>query len=193
MLVKKIPQLLKPLASGKMVFLWFLLAHAVLLCMMTFTFPKINTRLGTEAFDLKPLGYSVTEATQMLEHLDASTVKLYLMPQLFLFDILYPLLLALFLSTLTLRLANLTGKQYHTVVFSGIILPFLAMIFDYTENILIALMITDPGNASPELIRSASTFTILKGVCTTLSWLVMLTLGFLWLYCLVRSRQRQPL
>ena len=61
----------------------------------------------TQAFDLKTFGYSQEEATLMIQNLDKSTIDFYIFPQLLLLDILYPILLALFLSTLIIRLSNL--------------------------------------------------------------------------------------
>lgn len=181
-------RMLYALASARMVFLWFLLSHGVLLCMMIFTFPKINTRLGTEAFDLRPLGYSVPQAMEMLERLDAETVRLYLFPQLYLFDVLYPLLLALFLSTFVIRLTKDSEKRSRFLVFAGIALPFLAALFDYTENLMITLMITDPGNASPQLIRTSSVFTVLKSMSTSLAWGIILIAGGFRLYSWLTRR-----
>lgn len=184
----KFYQVLNRLASPTKLLLWFLSAHLVLLCMMIFTFPKINARLGTEAFDLRPLGYTVPEAMQILQELDPATVQLYLFPQLFLFDVLYPMLLALFLSTLMVRLANLTEKQNTLLVRIGITLPFFAMIFDYSENLLIAQMITDPVHVSSGLIKTSSAFTLLKGIFTASSWVVTGTLAWFRLKGYLRKR-----
>lgn len=154
----------------------FFLSHAILLLMLLFTFPHINAKLGTEAFDLKTFGYSQEEAIRMLQNLDKVTIDFYIFPQLFLLDFLYPILLALFLSTLIVRLSNLIKiNGYH--VFSNLfILPFIAMIFDYIENVMITLMLINPINVTPEVIKTASICTQLKGTFTTLSWFVILIL-----------------
>jgi hypothetical protein len=159
----------------------FLLSHTVLLLMMLFTFPQINAKFDTQAFDLKTFGYSQAEATMMLRNLDQSTIDLYLFPQLFLLDILYPILLALFLSTLIIRLSNLINANQNHVFSSLFMLPFIAMFIDYFENILISLMITNPTNVSSKVIKAASIFTQMKGGFTTLSWLVILILLGIWL------------
>ena len=169
------------MASKKGITALFLLSHTVLLLMMLFTFPRINAKFGTQAFDLKTFGYSQSEATMMLRHLDQSTIDLYLFPQLFLLDILYPILLALFLSTLIIRLSNLTKINQNHVFSSLFVLPFIAMFIDYFENIMISLMITNPINVSSEVIKTASLFTQMKGGFTTLSWLVILILLGIWL------------
>jgi hypothetical protein len=156
---------------------------------MLFTFPRINAKFGTKAFDLKPFGYSESEATMMLQNLDQSTIDLYLFPQLFLFDILYPVLLALFLSTLIIRLSNLIKINQHHIFSYLFILPFIAMFSDYIENILISLMITNPTAELSVVIKTASIFTLMKGVFTTLSWLVILTLLLSWLINKLKNKK----
>lgn len=159
----------------------FLLSHTVLLLMMLFTFPRINAKLGTQAFDLKTFGYSQSEATMMLRNLDQSTIDFYLFPQLFLLDILYPILLALFLSTTIIRLSNLIKLSRDHAFSNVFMLPFIAMFMDYFENIMISLMITNPTNVSSGVIKTASICTGMKSGFTTLSWLVILTLLVMWL------------
>ena len=181
MIFRKIHNKLERMASKKGITGLFLLSHTVLLLMMLFTFPRINAKFGTQAFDLKTFGYSQSEATMMLRHLDQSTIDLYLFPQLFLLDILYPILLALFLSTLIIRLSNLIKVNQNHVFSSLFVLPFIAMFIDYFENIMISLMITNPINVSSGVIKTASLFTQMKGGFTTLSWLVILILLGIWL------------
>ncbi len=181
MTFKKIHNRLERIASKTGIIGLFLLSHTVLLLMMLFTFPRINAKFGTQAFDLKPFGYSQSEAIMMLRNLDQSTIDLYLFPQLFLLDILYPILLALFLSTLIIRLSNLIKINQNHVFSNLFMLPFIAMLFDYLENIMISLMITNPTNLLSGVIKTANIFTLMKGVFTTLSWLVILILFFDWL------------
>ena len=181
MIFRNIHNKLERIASKKGITTLFLLSHTVLLLMMLFTFPRINAKFGTQAFDLKTFGYSQSEATIMLRHLDQSTIDLYLFPQLFLLDVLYPILLALFLSTLIIRLSNLINVNQNYVFLNLFMLPFITMFIDYFENIMISLMITNPINVSPEVIKTASLFTQMKGGVTTLSWLVILILLGIWL------------
>lgn len=172
---------LNSLASKKGIITLFFLAHIVLLLMMLFTFPVINDKLGTLAFDLKTFGYSYDEVVIMIQNLDDSTIDLYLFPQLFLLDVLYPVLLALFLSTLIVRLMNLIGLRSNFVYSNLFLLPFIAMGIDYLENILIAMMITGTIEISESIVNLSSTFTQLKGLFTTISWLVILGLVVVWL------------
>ncbi len=181
MIFRKIHNKLERMASKTGITALFLLSHTVLLLMMLFTFPRINAKFSTQAFDLKTFGYSQSEATMMLRNLDQSTIDFYLFPQLFLLDILYPILLALFLSTLIIRLSNLIKINQNHVFSNLFMLPFIAMFVDYFENIMISLMITNPTNVSSGVVKTASIFTQMKGGFTTLSWLVILILLVFWL------------
>ena len=144
---------------------------------MTYTFPKINTQIGGAAFDIRPLGYSVSEARSILGNLNSQTIDLYLFPQLTLLDLFYPALLALFLSSFLFRLFNLTKTKKNSTLLMA---PFFAMIFDYLENICIILMITNSAEVSESIIYLSSAFTISKGVFTSFAWIGVLLYSFKW-------------
>ncbi len=172
---------LNRMSSKTGIVILFLLAHLVLILMMVFTFPRINAQFGTQAFDLKTFGYSQEEATSMIQNLDQSTIDFYIFPQLLLLDILYPILLALFLSTLIIRLSNLIELSPNRIYSNLFILPFIAMFIDYLENSMILVMISNPEEISSGLIKVASIFTQMKAAFTTMSWLVILILFVIWL------------
>lgn len=169
------------MTSKKIILSLFFLSHSVLLVMVFFTLPKINEKFGTQAFDLKTFGYSLKEAKVMLENLDQFTIDLYLFPQLFLLDILYPLLLALFLSALIIRLSKLIDIGQGNIFSNLYILPFIGMIMDYFENVMISIMITNIEDISSGIIRMASIFTLIKGMITIICWLVIVSLFTLWI------------
>jgi len=169
------------MASKSGIIALFLLAHSILLAMMIFTFPRINAKMGTEAFDLQTFGYSQIDAMQMIHNLDQATTNFYIFPQLFFLDLLYPLLLALFLSVVIIRLSNLVNINPNRSYSNLFILPFIAMFFDYMENIFIWQMITNLKGLSPSVFKLASIFTQMKGAFTTLSWVVILILIVVWI------------
>ncbi len=166
-------------SSVKYLFYLFLSSHVILLLMMTFTFPRINNQIGTNAFDLKPFGYSVSEASSIVNNLNDPITSLYLFPQLSLLDLLYPFLLALFLSSFQFRLYSITKtkNKVHSIL---LIVPFLAMIFDYLENICIALMITKSVKTSGYFVLLSSIFTLFKGVLTSIAWISILFYSIRW-------------
>lgn len=176
MILSPLKRFLNQTSSKAGIISLLILSQLVFLLMMTYTFPAINAQIGTPAFDLRPLGYSIFEAQAIIQKLDQKTIHLYLFPQLFLLDILYPALLALFLSSLLLRLYGLLGRKQA----SFFLLPFMAMLFDYLENMMITLLITNSVALSEGIVQVASTFTILKGAFTTFSWLLIVVLFTSW-------------
>ncbi len=162
--------------SKTLITLLFMLAIGVLYVMLTVTFPVINSKLGTEAFDLKLLGYEPSEVVIMLDRLDKQTIDYYLFPQLFLLDLVYPILLSLFLSFFILRLlikTNIVNPQ-STIYLSYI--PYGVILFGYIENGLIAHMLIQASNVTVPLIRSASFVTQLKSLFTLVSWIIIIVL-----------------
>ncbi len=166
-------------SSVKYLFFLFLSSHVILFLMMTFTFPRINNQIGSNAFDLMPFGYSVSEARSIVNNLNEPITNLYLFPQLSLLDLLYPFLLALFLSSFLFRLIGITKtkNRVHSIL---LIVPFLAMICDYLENICIILMITKSVETSEYFVLLSSIFTVLKGVLTSFAWLSILFYAIKW-------------
>ena len=179
---------IEEISSRSGVLILFLLAHAVLLIMLLYTFPSINERMEGKAFDLRTFGYSFEEAHFLIGNLDSQTTDFYIFPQLLLLDVLYPLLLALFLSSLIIRLFKLIGVPADSGYTNLYLLPFGAMMFDYLENATIVHMIVDPGSLSSQIVTLASSFTLLKSSLTLLSWILILILCVRWL--LLRFRKK---
>lgn len=178
-------QLLQKTSTTKNIWILFASSHLVLLTMMVFTFPLINHQIETKAFDLQTFGYSVSVAESIVNNLNEQTTQLYLFPQLFLLDLFYPILLSLFLSSLLFRLANNKAKLSALVV----IIPFIAMIFDYSENICVTLMITKSIEVSEWFVFVSSSFTILKSMFTSIAWLAILTYTIKWIILSVKKRK----
>lgn len=179
--------LLQKTSSVKTIIILFICSHLVLLSMMLFTFPKINGQIGTKAFDLQTFGYSVSKAESIVNNLNDQTTQLYLFPQLTFLDLLYPFLLALFLSSLLYRLVNRNSKLKSL----WLIIPFLAMTFDYLENICVILMISKSISISESIVQISSSFTVLKGVLTSIAWLAVITYSIKWFALKVKEKKTQ--
>jgi hypothetical protein len=171
--------LLRRTSSVKNIGILFFASHFVLLLMMLFTFPVINHAIGTKAFDLRTFGYSNSEAQTIVHNLNDHATNIYLFPQLTLLDLLYPFLLALFLSSLLFRLFKLTGEK-SKVASLLLVVPFLAMTFDYFENVCIVLMITQSVKITETMVILSSTFTVLKGVLTSIAWMAIIVYSIKW-------------
>ncbi|WP_282038361.1 hypothetical protein [Saccharicrinis aurantiacus] len=166
--------ILQKTSSLKNLLVLFVCSHLVLLLMMLFIFPSINAQIGTKAFDLQTFGYSASVAASIVDSLNAETTQLYLFPQLLFLDLLYPILLALLQSSLLFRVMNTNSKLGFVVL----LIPFLAMASDYIENILIILMILKAVELSEAFVFVSSSFTLLKGLLTSVAWIAIL-IGFL--------------
>lgn len=154
---------------------------------MLFTFPVINNQIGTKAFDLQPFGYSVSVAKSIVNNLNDYTTQIYLFPQLTFLDVLYPFLLALFLSSLLWRLVH-----RNTPLGKGLlIIPFLAMTFDYLENACIILMISKSVTISKSIVLISSLFTVLKSVLTSISWLAILMYSAKWFILRIKKKNNK--
>lgn len=171
--------LFEKLSTRKNLISLFITSHAVLLAMMIFTFPEINHKISTEAFDLKTFGYSYSEALAILDKLDEQTTNLYIFPQLLLLDILYPFLLTLLLSGLIVKLNSTLKSKLFDYLF---LMPFLILVFDYTENGCILFMLLSNTIPSEAFVLVASTCTTLKSVVTILSWIVIIIQFFSFIF-----------
>lgn len=184
--------LLRKTSSVKRVCFLFIASHLVILSMMLFTFPVINNQIGTKAFDMQSFGYSVSTAESIVNNLNTQTTDLYLFPQLTLLDVLYPFLLALFLSSFIFRLFLIT-KTKNKANSILLIVPFLAMGFDYLENICIILMISKSMEMSESFVLLSSSFTVLKGTLTSIAWFTILMYSIKWLILRINERKnKQP-
>ena len=155
--------------------------------MLIFTFPVINNQIGVKAFDLQSFGYSVSMAELIVNNLNDQTTQLYLFPQLTLLDLFYPFLLALFLSSLLFRIVKRNNKLKLVLL----IIPFLAMIFDYSENICIILMISNSIEVSQSIVFLSSSLTVLKGVLTSIAWIAILIYSIKWLILRIQEKKNR--
>ena len=176
--------LLQKTSSVKRVCILFIASHLVFLSMMLFTFPVINNQIGTKAFDMQSFGYSVSTAESIVNNLNTQTTQLYLFPQLTFLDLLYPLLLALFQSSLLFRFANVNSKLGRLIL----TIPFLAMVFDYSENICVILMISKSIEMSESFVLLSSSFTVLKGTLTSIAWIAILFYSIRWLIMRIKEK-----
>ena len=185
--------LLQKTSSVKRICFLFIASHLIILSMMLFTFPVINNQIGTKAFDMQSFGYSVSTAESIVNNLNTQTTDLYLFPQLTLLDVLYPFLLALFLSSFIFRLFLIT-KTKNKANSILLIVPFLAMGFDYLENTCIILMISKSIEMSESFVLLSSSFTVLKGTLTSIAWLTLLMYSIKWLLLKINEKKnKQPL
>lgn len=165
----------------------FILAFGVLGLMFVFSIGPLNEKIGSPIFDLRPMGYSYEEALYILSQLDDEWRSLYLFPQLFLFDILYPFLLAIAMYYFGKRLLILNNLKFRGPYLFLISIPFWSMIFDYAENTGISLMLQNSGNPSSFLVKISSSFSFLKSSTSTATWIILLGLSIRYMIVTLRK------
>ena len=143
--------------------------------MINVTLSHIEAVSGHVPFDMRPFGYSSTEAAGLLEALGVEGRAYYLSHQIAL-DTLYPAMLAL---TLIATICWFGQRMPNRILVRfGIALSVGSALFDYLENLGIAAMIWNWPEVSVPLVFAASTATIIKSALTTLAVLLTLLAGF---------------
>ncbi|MGK0250496.1 MAG: hypothetical protein ACI910_003265, partial [Oleispira sp.] len=130
-------------------------------------------------FDLSPSGYTFAYASELLSELGAEGRDIYLSTQLPI-DFIYP---GLFSITYSLLLVWLFGKTFiiNSKIYYLALVPFLAGMLDYAENIFIIKMINSFPDMQVTTVKIASTLTILKSSFTML-FFILLIVGFVLLF-----------
>lgn len=156
--------------SLRMVAFWVLVAAtlAVYLAMILWSLPFIAAEAGgLVPFDLRPTGYSVSEARVFLEALSDAGRDHYLVTQHML-DRFYPAMLGatlVFSFWLLIRRALIVGLAALPAI--------LGMVFDYIENARVTTLLT--GDAPTDMqIEAAHMATILKSGFSTVAFVLLL-------------------
>jgi len=163
-------------SSGKLISILFVLTMVVYVAMLSYSIPAVSAFAPEfPLFDLSPSGYSLSYANELLNSLGANGRNLYLSTQLPL-DFLYP---GLFSITYSLMLVWLCSKLFNknSKIYYFALVPFLAGIFDYIENIFIIKMINSFPDLQVTTVKIASIFTVLKS-SFTMFFFVLLIVGF---------------
>jgi len=167
---------------------WILFAVtlAVYLTMILWSLRRIAADAdGLAPLDLRPGGYDLEDATAFLTALSDEGRAFYLGTQHAL-DAVYPALLALTLASAIFLLApKRLGWVRHVLPLAA--LPL--MIFDYLENAAVTALLKTPVDAlTPELVETASRWSVLKAQATTGA--AILTLAMLIVWGVRRMRRR---
>jgi len=148
--------------SGRVVLILFVITNSLYAVMLFYSLPAVASFApGTPLFDLSLGGYSI----KLLTTLGAAGRECYLTVQLPL-DFVYPALFALTFSSLVVWAAKKYGFTWSKIFWLAL-LPLVAGLFDYAENVGIVLMLTRYPEVSEGLVQTASFFTVVKSACTT--------------------------
>jgi hypothetical protein len=154
---------------------WGLVALTVVVyaLMLAWSLPIIAAAAGgLSPFDVRPGGYTFTDATAFLAALTPDGARFYAEIQQRL-DIVYPALIS---ATLFFAIAFLTplrgGWQW-----APALLALPVAMFDYFENHAVAMMLeAGMTGLTAAMVESASQWTVLKSIATTVAMLMLAAL-----------------
>ncbi|PIE15546.1 MAG: hypothetical protein CSA68_05840 [Rhodobacterales bacterium] len=154
-----------------------MIAATIYMLMIGVTLAHIQALSGHVPFDMRPLGYRYADAAALLEALGEEGRIYYLSRQIPL-DTLYPAMLALALVTTIFWFGQ--RIPHSRLVHLGIVFSVGSALFDYAENVGIAVLIWSWPEVSVPLVYAASAATLVKSALTTLAILLTIFIGFLW-------------
>lgn len=170
---------------------WLLVAAtgAIYAAMALWSLPQIAGEAGgLMPFDLRPFGYTETEAREFMHRLSDDGRAFYLSVQRRL-DLAFPALLAATLAWTAFRLPPPGWRAVRWVLVGAAI---VGMVADYLENAAVAAMLSAaPEAVTAEQIAAASRWTLLKSLGAT----VAMSLGAVLLVqaLVARIKTRQPM
>lgn len=171
--MKTLKKILDNNSSGKKVLILFILTNLVYVLMLLFTIPAtMEFANGMKLLDMMPLGYDGTYVEMLFSALGEEGRQFYLYKQLPL-DFLYPLL---FILSYSLLLAYFLKKlNKFNSWFYLCLLPVIAGIADYAENLGIISLLNAYPNISSSTVNITGAFSVLKSSATTIYFVTLLT------------------
>ncbi|MCV2402262.1 hypothetical protein OFY17_05100 [Marinomonas sp. C2222] len=164
-------------SSGKFVSILFILTMGIYVGMLSYTMPAVSVFAPDFLlFDSLPSGYSFNYAYELLDSLGVDGRNVYLTTQLPL-DFIYPGLFSITYSLMLIWLYSKTLSRSFKAYYFALV-PFLAGVFDYIENIFIIRMINSFPDLQLSTVKLASIFTVLKS-SFTMVFFVLLLVGFI--------------
>ncbi len=153
------------------------IAASIYLVMINVTLAHIHAISGHVPFDMRPIGYGPADAATLLDALGAEGRNYYLTRQLAL-DTVYPATLALTLAATICWFAQRFSNPRLARV--AIAVSVGSALFDYIENLGIAVMLWIGPDVYATLIYATSVATIVKSALTTLAVLLVIVVGLIW-------------
>jgi len=170
---KKIQNTLHTYSSGKNVLFFFIVTQMLYALMLIYSIPKVmQYSNGMKILDLLPTGYSADYVQTLFQSLGEIGRETYLFQQIPL-DMIYPGLFAISYSLLlTLIFKNTFSKENKIQLLS--MLPILAGLFDYAENIGIIIMLHIYPHFIPLLANITAIFSIFKSTFTVVMFMLLI-------------------
>lgn len=161
-----IPKLLSAPVKGRTIFLSFIFTTTIYAVMLMVTIPKLMAFSGgKKIIDMMPGGYNAGFVVDLLDSLGEEGRSFYLTRQLPL-DFIYPAAFAVTYALVFLFLLRKINRQDSVSKFIAL-LPVIAGLADYLENIIIIAMLKTYPDISERLVQFSSSVSIVKASATT--------------------------
>jgi len=173
--MKRLTKFIEKNISGKKVLGLFILTNAVYTFMLTVTIPKtMEFSNGMKLLDMMPSGYDLNYVSELFSSLGENGRLTYLTNQIPV-DMIYPLLFGLSYCLLLgyfLKKLNKLNSPYLYLC----LLPVIAGISDYLENIGIITMLNNYPDLTETMVNATNTFTVLKSISTSVFFIALIVI-----------------
>lgn len=170
-----INRLLSIPVKGRNIFVLFIATTVIYTLMLTITIPKLMTFSGgKKIIDMMPGGYNTSFVVDLLGALGEEGRSFYLTRQLPL-DFIYPVAFAVtyaLIFVFFLRKINRHDSPWKFIA----LLPVIAGVADYLENIGIIAMLKTYPDISTSLVQLSSSVSVLKASATTVYFVSLIIL-----------------
>jgi len=188
--MKRLTRLIERNISGKKVLALFILTNVLYIFMLTITIPQTMAYAnGMDLLDMKPMGYDFDYVSKLFNSLGVIGLKTYLTHQIPV-DMIYPLLFGLtycFLLAYLLKKLNKLKTPYSYLC----LLPIIAGISDYAENIGIITLLTSYPDIKEFTVTTTNMFSVLKSISTSIFFLTLIILLIVLAINVLRSKNKQ--
>ena len=171
--MKRLTKFIEKNISGKKVLGLFILTNAVYTFMLTVTIPKtMEFSNGMKLLDMMPSGYDLNYVSELFSSLGENGRLTYLTNQIPV-DMIYPLLFGLSYCLLLgyfLKKLNKLNSSYLYLC----LLPVIAGISDYLENIGIITMLNNYPDLTETIVNATNTFSVLKSTSTSIFFIALI-------------------
>ncbi|WP_405382293.1 hypothetical protein [Maribacter sp. LLG6340-A2] len=179
--MEKFIKQLKKQQSGKKVLVLFLLTNIVYAYMLLVSIPAtMEFSNGLQLLDMMPAGYDLEYVNTLFETLGNTGRQIYLTKQIPV-DMIYPLLFGIAYAAILAYFLKKLPKLNHYYLYLCL-LPIIACIADYIENIGIITMLNAYPTVTETSVHTTSIFSIIKSSTTSIYFIVLIVvliiLGF---------------
>ena len=161
--------------SGKKVLSLFILTNVVYLFMLFVTIPKtMGFSNGLKLLDMLPTGYNQEYVNELFRTLGENGRETYLTNQIPV-DMIYPLLFGLTYSLLLGYFLKKLNKLKSPFIYLCL-LPIIAGIADYLENIGIITMLNSYPDLTETIVNATNTSSVIKSTSTSIFFIALIVI-----------------